>query len=102
MKEKAIDTSVERWRKQYLPRVISIKLSTLGMYGAAGWPDRMFLGNVGGKPSTLFIEWKAEGRLSGVTEIQEARHSALRALGFTVKVFDTAGEGKAYLAGWFT
>jgi hypothetical protein len=101
VKEKAIDQKIERWRKKYLPQVISIKLSTLGMYGSAGWPDRIFLGAVNCRPSVLFMELKATGKLSEVTEIQAERHKELRDLGFTVEVCDDGALGIAYLFGWF-
>jgi len=97
--EKRLDQAVERWRVKYLPGVLSIKLSTLGMYGTSGWPDRMYLGRAAGKPYVLFIEWKAGD--NEPTAKQAYCHGLLRALGFRVEVIKDAGIGKAVLGGTF-
>lgn len=55
----------------------TIKLTTLGMYGQAGWPDRMVL-CPGGK--AVFVELKAPGKVP--TALQFERLDQLHALGF--------------------
>lgn len=61
-----------------------IKLTTLAMYGEAGWTDHLWLVRSKPKPSVIFIELK---RIDGVcTDIQLDKHALLRAMGFDVYV----------------
>jgi len=61
-----------------------IKLTTLAMYGEAGWPDHLWLVRSKPKPAVIFIELKRVG--GECTEIQLDRHALLRGMGFDVYV----------------
>jgi hypothetical protein len=88
--EAKIQKTTVTWAKatyrkdQLLPRKFQS-----GMYGTNGYPDYDWLVK-GGK--IFFIEFKAPG--ADCTELQLARHSELRALGFTVYVCDSVDQAK--------
>lgn len=72
--------------------VTSIKLTTQGPRGAAGWPDRLFLGK---DMQIRWIEFKAEGGV--LTELQKRRHMELSALGWSTAVVRDVETGKAII-----
>jgi hypothetical protein len=76
---------------------VCIKLSTSGPRGAAGWPDRLFLGP---RRRVIFVEFKRPG--GKVTALQASRHAQLGEVGWTVQVMDNVEEAKAYIEGWNT
>lgn len=73
---------------------ITIKLSTLGMRGTSGWPDRLVLlpGGV-----VCFVELKAPGKRP--TPLQHQRLAKLDLLGFSASWFDDAAEALVFVAG---
>mgnify|MGYP001232290633 CR=1 FL=1 len=66
----------------------SLKLTSLGMYGVAGIPDRLYL-RLG---YAFFMEMKKPGGLS--TPLQLERQQQLRNMGFNVYVVDDPIVGK--------
>jgi hypothetical protein len=91
--EARIEGRVVRYAKER--GATSVKLSTQGAMGNAGWPDRMFLGP---DARVLFIEFKAPGRKP--TLKQAARISSLKSLGFEVEVVDNIQVGRSRIARW--
>lgn len=88
--EKSIEQAVVEYGKRH--GVLSIKLSMNGGRGAAGWPDRLFLGK---DMQLRWVEFKTEkGKL---TPLQMRRHAELSALGWTTAVVRTVEQGKAVL-----
>ncbi len=91
---KRTESSIERSVVEYARKhgVLSIKLTTQGPRGAAGWPDRLFLGK---DMQIRWIEFKtADGK---VTPLQRQRHAQLAALGWSTAIVRTVEEGKAVL-----
>ena len=88
-----LESSIERAVAEYGKRTgwVSIKLSTSGPRGAAGWPDRLFLR--GGQ--AVFIEFKRPG--GKVTPLQASRHTQLLDAGCFVFVVDDVNRGKGIL-----
>ncbi len=76
-----------------------VKLSTLAMYGEAGWEDHMILIRKSvlddDKPRTVFIEWKRPGGKS--SDVQRRRQAEHKAMGFAVRVCDTVEQGMDFL-----
>lgn len=94
MREKALHKALRAWvMKTYPNKVTIIKLSTMGRYGTAGWPDWLVLI----KPRCAgFIELKAEGETC--TKLQLQRQQELRDLGFEVTVVDNRVIGKRVIS----
>ena len=86
--EKSIGRQFVRWCKAH--DVVSIKLTTLGLYGEAGWPDYLVLNDF---PDMLFIEMKTD--IGKVRKLQELRHEQLRRKGYRVVVARSLDEARA-------
>lgn len=87
--EAKIQASVVKYaRSAYKGQLIARKIES-GKFGSAGWPDYEF--NVLGG-HTFFIEFKAPG--GQLTDLQAARHRALKALGFRVHTTNDAQAGR--------
>lgn len=69
---------------------LAIKLSTLGIYGTAGWPDYLVLGP---NAWVAFVELKTP--TGKVTERQRARLVTLRRFGFRADVARSVDEAVA-------
>lgn len=87
--EKAVDKTVREHGEAR--GGVSIKLTMLGGYGSAGWPDRLWLFPGG---LVFFIELKKPGKAGDCTDLQLQRHAQLRALGLRVYVCDDPTAGK--------
>ena len=70
----------------------SIKLTSFGPRGEAGWPDRLVLGT-GGVP--VFVELKATG--AKASPLQLMRQEVLTKLGFPCGTFDDAEKALAFV-----
>jgi hypothetical protein len=70
----------------------SIKLSSFGARGEAGWPDRLVLGPYG---VAVFVELKAPG--NEPSPLQAARLAVLNTLGFPACWFDDAVSALAWV-----
>lgn len=70
----------------------SIKLTSFGPRGEAGWPDRLVLGT-GGVP--VFVELKAPG--AKASPLQLERQAVLNKLGFFAATFDDAEKALAFV-----
>jgi hypothetical protein len=92
MMEKQIDAAVTRYARDH--GILSVKLTSYGSWGVAGWPDRLYLyrGHV------LFVEMKAEKKQ--VTPLQKQIHEELKLAGFKVFVCDNIPEGKRIIDYW--
>jgi hypothetical protein len=88
--ERSIEQAVVEYAKKH--GVASIKLSMNGARGAAGWPDRLFLGK---DMQVRWIEFKADG--GKLTELQRRRHAELSALGWSTAVVKDVEVGKAII-----
>ena len=88
--ERSIEQAVVEYAKKH--GVVSIKLSMNGRMGAAGWPDRLFLGK---DMQVRWIEFKAEG--GKLTELQKRRHMELSKLGWSTAVVKDVEVGKAII-----
>jgi hypothetical protein len=91
---KRLESSIEKSVVDYARKhgVESIKLTTQGPRGAAGWPDRLFLGR---DMQVRWIEFKAEG--GQLTELQKRRHVQLAKYGWTTAVVRSVEEGRAII-----
>jgi hypothetical protein len=88
MKESAIGKAFRDWcRKQ---DYLVIKLTTLGLYGEAGWPDYLVLPG-GGR--VIFVEMKRPGEEP--TKLQRHRHEELERKGYIVLVARSPEEARA-------
>ena len=88
--ERSIEQAVVDYARKH--GVLSIKLSMNGARGAAGWPDRIFLGK---DMQVRWVEFKNErGQL---TALQKRRHAELAALGWSTAVVRTVEQGKDIL-----
>ena len=88
--ESSIEAAVVRYAKGR--GVESIKLSTNGRMGTAGWPDRLFLGP---DMQVRWVEFKQERKK--LTPLQRRRHAQLSALGWDPNVVDSVEKGKAVI-----
>jgi Holliday junction resolvase len=88
-----LESSIERAVVEYGKRTgwVSIKLSTSGPRGAAGWPDRLFMR----RGKSVFIEFKRPG--GKATPLQQSRHDQLVDAGYFVFVVDDVNRGKGIL-----
>ena len=68
-----------------------LKLSTLAMYGEAGWPDLSFWIKGG---FVFLIEMKAPGKKLNPNQVQ--RHQELAQLGFDVSLHDDIDSAVTY------
>lgn len=92
--ERSIQRAISRWLKSQ--GFLVIKLTTLGRYGTAGWPDLMVLDRSPRPP--LFAEVKTEfGKL---TPLQEQRIQELRDRGFSVRVWRSVDDARGAVARW--
>lgn len=88
--ERSIEQAVVDYAKKH--GIASIKLSMNGRMGAAGWPDRLFLGK---DMQVRWIEFKNDrGQL---TPIQKRRHAELAKLGWSTAVVRDVEVGKAII-----
>ena len=65
--------------------IVTIKLTTLGMYGSSGWPDRLCILPGG---HTVWVELKRPG--GKASALQTKRQQTLKDLGHAVGTFDDA------------
>lgn len=93
MKEGSLHRSLRKWVTEEYPDTVEIiKLSTMGRYGTAGWPDWLLLIKPG---YAAFIELKSD--TGECTELQIKRQKQLRALGFDVTVVNDRTVGKGVI-----
>ena len=90
MLEAAIERAVVEYARS--KKVVAIKLSTNGIHGTSGWPDRLFLAP---ERRMLWIEFKQPGKVP--TPRQEAKLELLRWMGWSPQVVDSVAQGKALI-----
>lgn len=94
--ERSIQRSVTKWLCDQ--GLECIKLTTLGRYGSAGWPDLLVLDNATRLP--LFLEVKTQhGELS---PLQERRSAILRERGYPVFVVRSLDDAKRVVGAWLS
>lgn len=89
MLERDIEKAVCRYAKEH--DILSIKVPASQYGTSAGWPDRVFLY----KGRTLFVEFKATGKMMTALQLEKAR--ALAKVGHPVHVVDDKETGKDLL-----
>lgn len=80
---KRLEASISRSGVQWLRRqgYLCVKISTVGAYGSAGWPDLLVIGDRG---LVFFIEFKAPNRRQ--TDLQRRKALEIMAMGVGVYV----------------
>jgi len=92
--ERSIQKAILAWLRSN--DFLVMKLTTMGRYGTAGWPDLMVLDKAPRLP--LFLEVKTEfGKL---TPLQEQRIEALRKRGYPVFVVRSVPQTKLVVDAW--
>jgi len=91
MLERDVDRKFTNGLKQR--GLTSIKLSSFGAHGCAGWPDRLVLGP-GGIP--VFVELKAPG--GKASPLQLERQAVLNRFGFFAATFDDPDAALEYVS----
>jgi Holliday junction resolvase len=92
--ERSIQKSIRNWLVGQGYEVI--KLTTLGRYGTAGWPDLMVLDEAPQLP--LFLEVKTE--FGDPTPIQEDKIKKLRGRGYPTFIVRSLVDAKLVIEAW--